>query len=63
MRVVRIVGVEDAGDVLAAAVPANGATLGNRCVAVESDDDVAVARFEGGSEIEADVIIGCHRRC
>jgi hypothetical protein len=47
---------------LAAAVPANGATLGKRCFAVESDD-VAVARFEGGSEIEADVIIGCHRRC
>jgi salicylate hydroxylase len=45
-------------DAIAAALPANSVTLGRRCATVESHDDVAVARFEDGSEIEADVIIG-----
>jgi salicylate hydroxylase len=45
-------------DVIAAALPAGSVTLGKRCSRVESHDDVAVARFEDGSEIEADVIIG-----
>ncbi|HEX3974813.1 MAG TPA: FAD-dependent monooxygenase [Solirubrobacteraceae bacterium] len=44
-------------DVIAAALPADSVTLGRRCATVESHD-VAVARFEDGSEIEADVIIG-----
>ena len=33
-------------------------TLGARCVGVEPDGGVAAARFEDGSEVEADVIIG-----
>ncbi len=45
-------------DVIAAALPAGSVTLGKRCATVESHDDTAVARFEDGSEIEADVIIG-----
>ncbi len=45
-------------DVIAAALPANSVTLGKRCATVESHTDVAVARFEDGSEIEADVMIG-----
>jgi salicylate hydroxylase len=45
-------------DVLAAALPADSVTLGKRCATVESQPDVAVARFEDGSEIEADVVIG-----
>jgi salicylate hydroxylase len=32
--------------------------LGARCVAVETHDDVAVARFTDGSEIEADIVVG-----
>jgi salicylate hydroxylase len=45
-------------DVLAAAVPGGIVTLGARCRGVEPDGEVAVARFDDGSEIEADAIIG-----
>ena len=45
-------------DVLAARLLAGCVTLGARCATVESHPDSAVARFEDGSEIEADVIIG-----
>ena len=45
-------------DVIADALPTGSVTLGKRCAAVESRDDAAVARFEDGTEIEADVIIG-----
>jgi salicylate hydroxylase len=45
-------------DVIAAALPKHSVTLGKRCASVESHRDVATARFEDGSEIEADVIIG-----
>jgi salicylate hydroxylase len=45
-------------DVIAAALPANSVTLGKRCANVESHDDVAVARFDDGSEVEADIIVG-----
>jgi salicylate hydroxylase len=33
-------------------------TLGARCVAVETTDTVAAARFADGSEVEADVVVG-----
>ena len=45
-------------DVLAQSLPSDLVTLGARCVAVESDDRVGVARFQDGSEVEADVIVG-----
>ncbi|HSC04872.1 MAG TPA: FAD-dependent monooxygenase [Solirubrobacteraceae bacterium] len=45
-------------DVLAHSLPSGIVTLGARCVAVEPDGEVAVARFQDGSEVEADVIIG-----
>ena len=45
-------------DVIAAALPVDSVALGKRCTSVQSHDDVAVARFEDGSEVEADVIIG-----
>jgi 2-polyprenyl-6-methoxyphenol hydroxylase-like FAD-dependent oxidoreductase len=45
-------------DVLAHSLPSGIVTLGARCVGVESEGDVAVARFKDGSEVEADVIIG-----
>ncbi len=45
-------------DVIAAALPEGSVTLGKRCATVESRGDVAVARFEDGDEIEADVIVG-----
>src|SRR6185437_13256902 len=45
-------------NVIAAALPSGSVTLGKRCATVESRDDVAVAHFEDGSEVEADVIIG-----
>ena len=45
-------------DVIADALPTGSVTLGKRCATVESHDDTAVARFEDGTEIEADVIIG-----
>jgi salicylate hydroxylase len=45
-------------DVLAHSLPSGIVTLGARCVAVEPDGEVALARFQDGSEVEADVIIG-----
>jgi salicylate hydroxylase len=45
-------------DVLAHSLPIEIVTLGARCLAVEPDGEVAVARFQDGSEVEADVIIG-----
>ena len=45
-------------DVLAAALPNGLVTLGKRCVEVDGDGDVAVARFADGTSAEADVIIG-----
>jgi salicylate hydroxylase len=45
-------------DVLAAALPPDIATLGKKCVSVESGPSSAVARFADGTEVEADVIIG-----
>ncbi len=45
-------------DVIAAALPSGSVTLGARCTNVTSDDRVAVAHFEDGSEVEADVIVG-----
>ncbi|HEY1510157.1 MAG TPA: FAD-dependent monooxygenase [Solirubrobacteraceae bacterium] len=45
-------------DAIAAALPNGCVTLGKRCASVESDGDVATARFDDGSEIEADLIIG-----
>jgi salicylate hydroxylase len=45
-------------DVLADSLPTRLVTLGARCVAVEPDGEVAVARFEDGTEVEADLIIG-----
>jgi salicylate hydroxylase len=44
--------------VLHEAVGAEPVQLGARCIAVSSEAGSAVARFEGGSEIEADAIIG-----
>ena len=45
-------------DVIAAALPPGNVALGARCTSVTSHDDVAVARFDDGHEIEADVIVG-----
>jgi salicylate hydroxylase len=45
-------------DVLAHSLPGDIVTLGARCVGVESDGRVAVAKFQDGSEVEADVVIG-----
>jgi salicylate hydroxylase len=45
-------------EVLAAAVPDDIVTLGARCTGVEGDGAVGIARFEGGGEVEADVIVG-----
>jgi salicylate hydroxylase len=45
-------------DVLAAALPAGTASLGKRCVSVESGESSAIARFADGTAAEADVIIG-----
>jgi salicylate hydroxylase len=39
-------------------VPANAIHLNARCIQVATRGDVAVATFEGGKEIEADVIVG-----
>ena len=64
-RQVELMGIEPATvhradllDVLAAALPDGIATLGKRCVSVESAGSSAVARFADGTEVEADVIIG-----
>jgi salicylate hydroxylase len=45
-------------DVLSGSVPGAIVTLGARCQSVEPDGEVAVARFEDGSEVEADVVVG-----
>jgi salicylate hydroxylase len=45
-------------DVLAAALPAGIASLGKKCVSVESGESSATARFADGTAAEADVIIG-----
>ena len=45
-------------DVLAAAVPPDVVSLGQRCVSIDADGEVAVARFADGSSAEADVIVG-----
>ncbi|HET6869948.1 MAG TPA: FAD-dependent monooxygenase [Solirubrobacteraceae bacterium] len=45
-------------DVLAHSLPSRIVTLGARCIGVEPDGEVAVARFQDGREVEADVIIG-----
>ena len=45
-------------DVLSQSLPSDIVSLGARCTGVEPDGDVAVARFQDGSEIEADAIIG-----
>ncbi|HEY5050552.1 MAG TPA: FAD-dependent monooxygenase, partial [Acidothermaceae bacterium] len=45
-------------DVLAQSLPSDIVTLGARCTGVEPGGGVPVARFQDGSEVEADVIIG-----
>jgi len=45
-------------DVLARSVPSRIVTLGTRCVGVEPGGEVAVATFEDGNQVEADLIIG-----
>ena len=45
-------------DVLGAALPGEMLHLGARCTSVESTAVGAVARFNNGSEVEADVIVG-----
>jgi salicylate hydroxylase len=45
-------------DVLARSLPSDIVTLGARCVGVDSDGAAAVARFEDGSELEADIVVG-----
>jgi salicylate hydroxylase len=45
-------------DVLAQSIPDEIVTLGTRCAGVKAQGGVAVARFEDGTEIEADVLIG-----
>jgi salicylate hydroxylase len=64
-RQVELMGIEPATahradllDVLAGALPEGIASLGKRCVSVESGGSSAVARFADGTEAEADVIIG-----
>ena len=45
-------------DVLSHSVRSELVTLGTRCIGVDPDGPVAVARFEDGREVEADLIIG-----
>jgi salicylate hydroxylase len=45
-------------DVLAHSLPSELVTLGARCLGVEADGQVAVARFQDGSEVEADLVVG-----
>ncbi len=45
-------------DVIAAALPPGSVSLGTRCTSVASHGHVAVARFEDGREVEADIIVG-----
>jgi salicylate hydroxylase len=65
VRQVELQGIEPATvhradllDVLAAALPAGIASLGKKCVSVESGESSATARFADGTTAEADVIIG-----
>jgi len=45
-------------DVLGSSLPQEILHLGARCMSVESDEHVAVAKFTDGSEVEADVVVG-----
>jgi salicylate hydroxylase len=45
-------------DVLAQALPDGIVTLGKRCTQARTEEEVAVARFADGTEVEADVVIG-----
>jgi salicylate hydroxylase len=45
-------------DVLAQSIPSDIVTLGARCAGARTEDGVAVARFEDGTEVEADVVVG-----
>jgi salicylate hydroxylase len=45
-------------DALAAGLPSAIVQLGARCVSVETDSNVASAKFKDGTEIEADVVVG-----
>jgi salicylate hydroxylase len=45
-------------DVLAHSLPSHIVTLGARCTGVEPDGGVAVAHFQDGTDIEADLIVG-----
>jgi len=44
---------------LAAGLPANVVHTGHRAVGFSQDDDVARVRFDNGTVIEADVVVGC----
>ncbi len=46
-------------DVLGKDLPSEIIHLGARCVGVENREGSAVARFRDGTEVEADVIVGC----
>ncbi len=46
-------------DVLGKDLPAEIIHLGARCVGVENREGSAVARFRDGTEVEADVVVGC----
>ena len=45
-------------DVLAHSLPSHIVTLGARCTGVEPDGEVAVAHFQDGTEVEADMVVG-----
>jgi len=45
-------------DVLAHSLPSHIVTLGARCTGVEPDGEVAVAHFQDGTEVEADLVVG-----
>jgi salicylate hydroxylase len=45
-------------NVLASSLPSDIVTLGARCIGVEPDGGVGVARFEDGRDVEADIIVG-----
>jgi len=44
---------------LAAGLPANVVHTGHRAVGFSQDDDVARVRFDNGTVVEADVVVGC----
>jgi salicylate hydroxylase len=46
-------------DVLGKDLPSEIIHLGARCVGVENRESSAVARFKDGTEVEADIVIGC----